>query len=473
VSDGPETAVSVLPALSTGPLPGSVGIAWYGTSNLLNNDNADWKVFYAQSFNAKDPSPTFRQVAASDHFIHASNISEGGTLGNANRNLLDYFQISFDPVGAAVIDYTDDHNDFDGHTYVMRQTGGPSINGGRVPAPAEGADLPATKPLSADGSQVVDFRQDVATALLGVVPLDDPLDILSVKYSCQRTPTDLFLVAKMRVSDLSAIPPMSNWRINFTANAPFSALSPTGQYSFGLADRGDSFFLRASTDPRVPTFSFGTAARNSDGSITYTQKGAADSGSFDPQNNIVTVKIAVSKLNPFVTHGPALATGSVLDGLRASTYTSDVNGKRDIARGGTQYTLGCAVGSGCSDGAGGDAQGEGDIHGSDGYDGHFTVNAKGGCPGSGQVGFDEAATGTKMTGNVDAVTFSAANTAVISGAGAMADGTACQFTAVLLGNASPAIGADTFTITWVSAKGTIFRTSGALTKGNITVRAPQ
>jgi hypothetical protein len=68
--------------------------------------------------------PSFRIVEASDHFIHGSNISTGGLTGSANRNLIDYFQVSFDPTGAAVIAYTDDHNDFDGHTYVTRQASG-------------------------------------------------------------------------------------------------------------------------------------------------------------------------------------------------------------------------------------------------------------------------------------------------------------------------------------------------------------
>src|SRR5947208_15597847 len=91
------------------------------TTGAANDDNANWNVFYAQSFNATADNPTFRQAKISDHFIHGSNISEGGTLGNANRNLLDYFQVSFDPTGAAVVAYTDDHNDYDGHTYIARQ----------------------------------------------------------------------------------------------------------------------------------------------------------------------------------------------------------------------------------------------------------------------------------------------------------------------------------------------------------------
>ncbi len=140
VSNGAETKTALLPWMETGPTVGSVGIVWYGTDQTTNNNNANWKVFYAQSFNATSDAPTFRQATVSDHFIHGSNISEMGldpTGEGANRNLIDYFQISFDPTGAAVVGYTDDHNDFDGHTYVARQISGPAINNskGNVPNP--------------------------------------------------------------------------------------------------------------------------------------------------------------------------------------------------------------------------------------------------------------------------------------------------------------------------------------------------
>lgn len=350
VSDGPETLTSVIPALETGPAPGSVGLAWYGTTEATNNNNANWKVFYAQTFNATSNAPTFRQAVVSDHFIHGSNISEGGTLGNANRNLLDYFQISFDPTGAAVIDYTDDHNDFDGHTYVARQISGPAISGGTVPAPKEGKSLPPPPPSpSFDAPQVTDFAQDVANGLLAVVPANDPLDILSIRYSCEPGSDGLpVIVAAMKVSDLSTVPPASNWRMNFTANAPDSQLSPTGDYTFGLSDRGDQFFLRATTDPSgAQSFSYGTAVRNSDGSLSYTTRGLADAGSIDPATNTITLKVSASKLNPYVTQGPPIAAGSTLVGLRGQTFTSGANAKRDIARGGTQFTIGtCTTSTG-------------------------------------------------------------------------------------------------------------------------------
>src|SRR2546430_11207526 len=65
-------------------------------------------------------------------------------------------------------------------------------------------------------------------------------------------------------------------------------------------------------------------------------------GSFDSAANTITVKVPLASLNPFVTHGSAIGPGSVLVGLRGQSFTSQVNGKRDITRGGTQYTTGRA-----------------------------------------------------------------------------------------------------------------------------------
>src|SRR2546423_13102066 len=375
VSNGPETATSVFPWLETGPTPGSVGVVWYGTTQASNNDNADWNVFYAQSFDATANMPTFRQAQVSDHFIHGSNISEGGLLGNANRNLLDYFQVTFDPHVAAVVGWTDDHNDFTGHTYIAHQISGPNIINGSAlpdPGPAPAPDPAGPYPHATDvcntaltrcglpGSQVTDFPRDVRlggnpeTGGLFALAVDDPVDVLSIKYSTEPTSAvdnSPVLVAAMRVSgSLSPTPPPdSYWRMNFTANAPNSTLSPTGDYSFGLSDRGDQFYVKAVTDPSsgsIQSFLYGKAVRTSSGAITYTDLGAADCGFFDTANNLITVKVALSKLNAALTAGhTALGVGTVLTGLRGSTFTSSCgagncsgNNKQDITRGGTQYT---------------------------------------------------------------------------------------------------------------------------------------
>lgn len=115
--------------------------------------------------------------------------------------------------------------------------------------------------------------------------------------------------------------------------------NPYNEYSFALSDRGDQFYLKSSTDPTgARTFVWGTAVRNSDGTITYADQGAAQ-GSFDTLNNTINVSVSVSQLNSKVTHGPAIGHKTVLTGLRGSTFTASSTGKRDITRGGTQYVI--------------------------------------------------------------------------------------------------------------------------------------
>src|SRR5438046_4767790 len=105
---------------------------------------------------------------------------------------------------------------------------------------------------------------------------------------------------------MTAITPSSNWRMTFTANATNSILSPTYEYSFGLSDRGDGFFVRATTDPSgAQTFVYGTAHRSYNGSIAYADLGAADCGFFDQTAKTVTIKVALSRLNAALPAGHA------------------------------------------------------------------------------------------------------------------------------------------------------------------------
>lgn len=355
------TKVNVFPWMETGPTKGSVGIVWFGTSNDKNDDNAEWKVYFAQSFNADAANPVIgvAEVTEPDHVIHASNISEGGLTGAANRNLIDYFQVSFDPNGAAVVAYTDDHNDYDGHTYVAHQIAGPSINNGvPLPAPAEGSalvlppgDLFPPRVPGLNGEQVTDYPLDLQESSVARVRQPDPSDIVAVRYDTSGTGDSLAIAATMKVSDLSVIPGQTTWQMNFAVNAPHSTLSPTGNYSFGASDHGDQFYVQADTDVNsVPKYSYGKAVRASDGKIIYTKLGDADAGEFNQADNTVSVMVKVSKLNAALPTGhTAIGNGSVVSGLRARSYTVEVvppvsgqasrQGRRDIARGGTQFVV--------------------------------------------------------------------------------------------------------------------------------------
>jgi hypothetical protein len=335
VSDNSVYKTNLFPWIAAGDA-GRVDIVWYGTTSPTNTDAADWVVRFAQSTNATNASPTFAEGTISDHVIHGSNISTGGLTGSANRNLLDYFQIALDPQGAAVLAYTDDHNDFNGNVYVTRQLDGTSLYAN---ANGTGQVNPVTitppPPPDPNAPQVVDFLHDAVTGLLQTIPTDSPFDILSVRYGCARDSVTqgYQLVTTMAVSSLSPIPAAMNWRMNFTANAPG-----------GVSDRGDQFWVKANSDnPAALAYTYGTAVRNSDGSLTYTSRGTADFGAVDTVAKTITIKIALSRLNQYVTHGPAIGPGSVLYGLRGSTFTDGANGARDLTRGGTSYLFTCGV----------------------------------------------------------------------------------------------------------------------------------
>jgi hypothetical protein len=343
VSDGPETKTALLPWMETGPVPGSLGIVWYGSPAANDDDTADWKVFFAQCMNANSSMPTFTQQTVTPYVIHGSNISLGGTLGNDNRNLLDYFQISFDPQGQALIAYTDDHNDYDGCVFVTHQIGGKTVTGAKANGhPHEGSGLPPQSSPSSSDPQVTDPVADVTDAVLGMLPTTDPLDITSVKYWNTTSGSNKVIWAQMKVSNLGRIPPASNWRMSFTLNAPGTTSSiAAGGFTYGVSDRGDQFYVQATTDATgVLSYTWGTAVRNSDGTMTYTSRGAADSGALDPLTGTITLSVSGTKLAPLCTHGPAPRRGSVVCGLRGHAFTTGaVSAKYDRTRGGTQFTI--------------------------------------------------------------------------------------------------------------------------------------
>lgn len=364
------THFNIFPRMALGTTYGSVGIVWYATSDTgLTLDPATgtplgaegsptalWAAYYALTYNATAATPAFQEAQASNHFLHAGNISESGlvlTGTNPNRNLLDYFEVSYDPTGAAVIGYTDDHNDFSGESFSVRQVGGPAINPGTsVPTPKEG---PAAKRQTAFGintidpipgpfgAQVTDWTDDVSYGLVVTVPQPDPLDITAVKYFVTQTPSGPSLTAKMTVSSLATVPTESSWRMSFAANCPNSVNDPTGTYSFADSDLGDQFYLEVDSSTGTPTASYGTIARNVSGGLTYTMIGAADGYSFDTTHNAVSARLSLSSLNAYLAsiHHPLIQSGAVLAGLRGATFDSGAGGlvKGDTTYGGTQYKV--------------------------------------------------------------------------------------------------------------------------------------
>jgi len=334
---GGESASALFPWLEAGSA-GRVAIVWFGSSDPGDSDASDWHVYMALTTDATAYDPHVQLAEVSDHVVHASNISLGG-LGvdtpatpQANRNLCDYFQVAIDPLGACVVAYSDDHNDYDGQTYVARQIAGTSLyasaNGGSgVLVPQ--APLPLPTPDPGD-PQVSDFLHDATGGTsLQPIPGDNPYDILSIRYDCAVQGAAVQLETRMRVSALSPVPPNTYWRTLFSANAPG-----------GVADRGDYFYLQATTDgASQPTFTFGSAVRDSNGDYTYTPLGAAE-GELVTGSNEIVARVLLGALDPYVHHGPPVRPGSIVAGLRGATGAASGNSVgHDETRGGGTYVV--------------------------------------------------------------------------------------------------------------------------------------
>jgi hypothetical protein len=335
--NGAESHVALFPWLEAGSA-NRVALVWLGTEAASNEDAADWRVQSAITLDATAADPHFHRAQVSDHVVHSSNISLGG-LGvdtpitpQPNRNLCDYFQVAVDPRGACVVAFTDDHNDFDGHTYLARQLAGPALlaaaNGGTgVLEPADPLPLPAPDPSA---PELVDFLHDATGSSLQPIPEDNPFDLLAVDYRCEVQGAAPVLEVRFHVSDLSVTPSNAFWRAYISANAPA-----------GVTERGEMFYLEAATDAAAsPSFRFGRVARAHNGSYTLTPLGAATGGQLLNATDEVVVRLALGTLDAFVS-GTAVGPGSRLVGLKANTGTTGASAARDITRGGGAFDV-CA-----------------------------------------------------------------------------------------------------------------------------------
>jgi hypothetical protein len=100
--EGVET--TVMPWVAAGGAPGRVAVAYYGTPSVGDPDSADfkatWHVYVNQTINAFAAQPNVDQVQATTHPNHYDSICLNGlacTLEGADRSLVDYFTMTYDP----------------------------------------------------------------------------------------------------------------------------------------------------------------------------------------------------------------------------------------------------------------------------------------------------------------------------------------------------------------------------------------
>ena len=93
-----------------------------------NPNPSVWNVYFAQSQNALNSGPNFKTVQISDRPNHVGQICTLGTGCSGNRNLLDFFTVDVDHLGAANVVWADDNNNLNfTRNLFSRQLSGSSV----------------------------------------------------------------------------------------------------------------------------------------------------------------------------------------------------------------------------------------------------------------------------------------------------------------------------------------------------------
>jgi len=107
---------AVMPWMVAGD-PGRVDLVYYKANSGLNSNvgfDASgnpmvWNVYFAQSVNALNTGSNFKSVQISDHPNHLGGICTAGLSCSGDRDLLDFFTVDVDHLGAANVVWADDN----------------------------------------------------------------------------------------------------------------------------------------------------------------------------------------------------------------------------------------------------------------------------------------------------------------------------------------------------------------------------
>jgi hypothetical protein len=320
-------------SMAAGGAAGVVDAVFYGAHggtggqpNPQDDPNNVWNAYLAQTI---DGGATWTSSKASDHDIHKSQLCIDGLncnlIGNRNRTLLDFFQVSIDPTnGAAAIAYADDHaSPGSAVMYYTRQCTGISAKTGLAlvndcVAPPPPPALPAGN--ACPGPQVVDFTGDAPNNYPGGSGQNlDNLDVAGATFASASAKSGGTTVdITLKLNNLQAPPTASNPNL---VSALWSVY-----FQYGTASGSSWWYVRATTNGTganaVATYDYGTW------NGSFNQLGTI-AGEFHPGVG-----------GTFVFHLPRAAIGSPPDGAVLTQTWSDTHGSISALGNGVYFTAG-------------------------------------------------------------------------------------------------------------------------------------
>jgi len=127
---------AVMPWMVAGD-PGRVDLVYYKANSGINSNvgfdsNGKpmvWNVYFGQSMNALNGGKDYKSVQISDHPNHLGGICTAGLACSGDRDLLDFFTVDVDHLGAANVVWADDNTTrgSDTRNKFSRQLSGPSV----------------------------------------------------------------------------------------------------------------------------------------------------------------------------------------------------------------------------------------------------------------------------------------------------------------------------------------------------------
>src|SRR5437588_585812 len=127
---------AVMPWIVAGD-PGRIDLVYYKANSGLNSNvgfdtNGNpmvWNAYFGQSMNALNGGKDFKSVQISDHPNHLGGICTAGLACSGDRDLLDFFTVDIDHLGAANVVWADDNTTraSDTRNKFSRQLSGPSV----------------------------------------------------------------------------------------------------------------------------------------------------------------------------------------------------------------------------------------------------------------------------------------------------------------------------------------------------------
>jgi hypothetical protein len=288
----------------------------YGAGNLTN---AVWNVQMAQSLDASGASPTFDVTTASEHPVKTGEICTMGlscTTGG-DRSMGDFFQITHDDQGAALIVFVDDTSqnvsggEAAGPAVMVRQTGGASILNGKSIDPAAGPGSAMNSMTDPTGDA---FFNGNGTS----TPAGDNLDLKGMSIAQTGATTATVTINTKSLSSLVATPavggPDAAWIARWVVVTPGQVGNGHIYYAGMESDAGGT--------PRFFDGDVGCINTTHCKYFTFAGDKTLTDGSYDAASGTITIRVPLADVLPASVGVPTAAAPLRLYSAMAFSATS-------------------------------------------------------------------------------------------------------------------------------------------------------